>query len=306
MDRSLVAIAILIACALTGCRQQSSSGSIRLDPALETLVPDDTLFIMGADIDAIRNTSVYQKHIGIVDLPRLNEFTRQTGIDPRKDLSEVLSTSNGKSSVFMARGKFSTTDLEARLEKQGAARSAYKGYNFFGDDKYAVVFLNSTTALAGSTGSLKSIVDGRSKPRRGLPPALAARVHSIRAGSQIWAAFIGGVQGLKVTVPEGSNLAAVIGLLRGIDSAVLGMDLRNGFDLNGDALCKSEDNAKQLRMALKAVIGFGRLSTPDNQPDLLKVYDAIQIDQVQTKVIVTAHVPPELVDKFVDLWVKRR
>jgi len=270
------------------------------------MVPADTLFIMGADVDAIRNTSVYQKHIGIVDLPRLNEFTRQTGIDPRKDLSEVLSTSNGKAGVFMARGKFNTKALEARLEKQGAARSGYKGYNLFGDDKNAVMFIDSKTALAGSTGSLKSIVDDRKQPRHGLPPALAGRVRSIRAGSQIWAAFIGGVQGLKVTAPEGSNLASAIGLLKGIDDAALGMDLRSGFELNGDATCKGDHDAGQLRLALKAVVGFGRLSTPDNQPDLLKVYDAIHVDQAQTKVIVTAHVPPELVDKFVDLWVRGR
>ena len=109
-----------------------------------------------------------------------------------------------------------------------------------------------------------------------------------------------------MTAPEGSNLATAISLLRGIHDAALGMDLRNGFDLAGDANCKSEKNARDLRLALKAVIGFGRLSTPDNQPDLLRVYDAIQIDQDQSKVTLSGHVPPELVDKFVDLWVKRR
>ena len=261
---------------------------------------------MCADVEAIRNTNVYQKHIGIIDLPRLNEFTRQTGIDPRKDLSEVLSTSNGKTGVFMARGKFNTADLEARLEKQGARRSTYNGVNLFGDEKNAVTFINATTAVAGPMETLKPIIDGRGQSRHGLPPALAARVRTLRAGSQIWFAFIGGVQGLKVTAPEGSNLATAISLLRGIDDAALGMDLRTGFELAGDANCRSEKNASDLRLALKAVIGFGRLSTPDNQPDLLKVYDAIQIDQDKAKVILSAHVPPELVDKFVDLWVKRR
>jgi hypothetical protein len=299
-------LAIAIAGGLTACRHETTTGSIRLDPDLASLVPADTLFIMAADVDSIRNTSVYQKHIGIVDLPRLNEFTQKTGVDPRKDLSEVLSTSNGKAGVFMARGQFHTSDLEARLEKEGAARFEYKGRKLFGDDKNAVTFLDSPAALAGSTSVLKSIVDERNRARHGLPTALADRVRTIHAGSQIWVAFIGGVQGLKVTAPEGSNLAAAIGLLQGIDNAALGMDLRNGFDLNGDAVCKSEENAKQLRLALKAVIGLGRLSTPDSQPDLLKMYDAIQVDQAQTKVIVTAHVPPELVDRFVDLWVKKR
>jgi hypothetical protein len=304
MRRFLFAIAI--AATLTACREHSSSGSIRVDPALESLVPDDTLFIMGADVDAIRNTSVYRKHIGIVDLPRLNEFTQKTGVDPRKDLAYVLSTSNGKTGVFMARGKFRSSDLEAQIDRQGVRRFAYKGHNFFGDERSAVTFINSSTALLGSTEVLKSIVDNSNSSHHGLPQALGQRVASIQAGSQMWAAFIGGVQGLNVTVPENSNLAGVIRVFKGMDSAALGMDLRNGCDLHGDAMCKTEADAQRLRAALKGIIGLGRLSTPDNQPELLKLYDAIQVDQDQTKVTVAAHVPLEMVDRFVDLWIKRR
>lgn len=301
------AIAVGVAALLAACgRQPNSTTSLRIDPALEILVPADALFIMGANVDAIRNTSVYQKHIGILDLPRLNEFTKQTGIDPRKDLWQVLSVSNGKNGVLMARGKFSEGDLEPRLETQGAKRFGYKGYKLYGDDRNAVLFMNSTTALAGSTAALKSIVDDRDQPHHGLPPALAARMRSIPGESQIWAAFTGGIQALKVTVPENSNLGNVLGALRGMNSATLGIDLRNGFDLNAAADCQNDNDAKQLRLALKAVIGLGRLSTPDNQPDLLKLYDAIDVEQAQNRVLANAHIPPDLVDRFVDLWVKRR
>ena len=297
--------AALLAMLLSACnRRQPDTGSIHIDPALEALVPPDTLFVMGANVDAIRNTSVYQKHIGVVNLPRLNEFSRQTGIDLRKDLSQVLSVSNGKTGVLLARGKFGEADVQPRLEKQGAKRFEYQGHNLFGDDRNAVTFLNSTTALAGSTATLKSIIDNRN--RQGLPPALAEMIRSIPGDNQIWAAFIGGTQGLNMTVPENSNLANAIRVFKGMDRAVLGMDLRNGFDLNGNAICNTEDNARQLRAALKGIIGLGRLSTPDSKPELLKLYDAIQVDQTQQKVTLTAHVPPDLVNKFIDLWVKVR
>ena len=303
--RYIPAAALLAA--LAGCQQyRPNTGSIKIDPALEALVPADTMFIMGANVDAIRNTPVYQKHIGIVELPRLNEFTKETGVDPRKDLWQVLSVSNGKTGILMARGKFNEGDLEPRLEKKGAARFAYEGFNFWGDDRNAVVFINSTTALTGSTAGLKSIVDERKRSHHGLPPALAARVRSIPAESQIWAVFTGGVQGLNVTVPENSNLGNLLRVFKGLDSAALGVDLRNGFDLYADALCKNENDAKQVRAALKGIIGLGRLSTPDNKPDLLKLYDAIEVEQVQNKVTATAHIPPDLADRFVDLWVKKQ
>jgi hypothetical protein len=303
--RPLLAVAVA-AILFSACnRRQPDTGAIHIDPALEALVPSDTLFIMGANIDAIRNTSVYQKHIGVVNLPRLNEFSRQTGIDLRKDLSQVLSVSNGKTGVLLARGKFAEGDLQPRLEKQGAKRFGYKGHDLFGDDRNGVMFLNSTTALAGSTATLKSIIDDGNQPHS-LPPAIAEMIRSIPGDNQIWAAFIGGTQGLNMTVPENSNLANAIRVFKGMDRAALGMDLRNGIDLNGNAICNTEDNAKQLRAALKGIIGLGRLSTPDSRPELLKLYDAIQVDQAQQKVTVTAHIPPDLVNKFIDLWVTVR
>ena len=281
-------------------------GSLSVDSALEALVPADTIFIMGANLDALRNTAVYQQHIGIVNLPRLNDFTRQTGLDPRKDLSQIISASNGKTGVLLARGKFNTADLETRLERQGAKRVVYKGYKLFGDDTSTVVFINSTTAIAGATPMVRSIVDQRGQPKHGMPPALAERIRAIPKNSQIWAGLIGGFQGLDLPIGKNSALGSVLRVVQGINSATLGIDVSNGFDLNGDAICKADDDARHLHDLLKGVIGLGRLSTPDNHPELLQLYDAIKVDQDRNRVLITAHIPPDLVEKFIDLWVKRR
>jgi hypothetical protein len=53
------------------------------------------------------------------------------------------------------------------------------------------------------------------------------------------------------------------------------------------------------------LVGFGRLRTPVNQPDLLKLYDAIQVTQQLAQTKVTADVPQQLADKFLDLWLKK-
>lgn len=307
MRRNLT-LAAVIALALAGCKQSGTTkvGSVTIDRTLESLVPPDTIFMMGANVDAIRNTPVYQKHIGIIELPRLNEFTRRTGIDPRKDISEVLSMTDGKSGVLMVRGKFNPADVESKLEKEGAQKIPYKGHTLLGDERNAVMFFDAGTAVAGPSAALKAIIDDHEKGHHGLPPDLAARVKTIPAGSQIWAAFVGGVQGLNVAVPPNSNLAMAVQVLRGLDNAMLAIDLRNGFDLNGDAKCKSDADAKRLHDALKGIIGIGRLSTPDSKPELLKLYDAIQVEQAGDKVTLTAHLPPDMVDNFLNLWLKRR
>ena len=124
---TLGSLAFLCALLALGSCTRASRTSPFIDPDLEALVPSDTVFILGANVDAIKNTAVYQKLLSQVDLPQLNQFAEQTGLDPRKDLSQVISVSNGKTGMLMARGKFSQRDLEPRLEAKGAKRFAYKG-----------------------------------------------------------------------------------------------------------------------------------------------------------------------------------
>jgi hypothetical protein len=69
--------------------------------------------------------------------------------------------------------------------------------------------------------------------------------------------------------------------------------------------CKTERDAKFVHDLVRALIGLGRLNTPVNQPELLKLYDAIQVTQQQAQTKATADVPQALVDKFLDLWLKK-
>jgi hypothetical protein len=300
--RSICAIALLVV--ITGC-QPKRSGSLRIDPSLEALVPADTVFVVGANLDAVRETAVYQKLLSRVPLPQLDDFARQTGLDPRKDLSEILSCSNGKHGLLMARGKFNVSDLEAKLEARGGKRVTYKNHNLFGDERAMVFFLNATTAVAGTSDELHALIDQGPGSGSGLPPALRDLVRTIPANHQIWAALTGGVEALTPNVPPDSNLANIVGALKSIDTATIGMDLSKGFDLVANVTCKTDRDAKFVHDMVKGIIGMGRLSTPDKQPELLRLYDAIEVTQQQTRTHLTANIPPDLADRFLDLWLKR-
>lgn len=294
--------AALLCVAFAGC-QAKKSGSIRIDPALEALIPADTVFIVGGNIDAVRETPVYQKLLSRVPLTQLDEFTRQTGLDPRKDLSQVLSCSNGKNGVLMARGKFNIPDLEKRLTARGATRSSYKNHDLFESQRLSFLFLNSSTALVGPAADLHSILDRGSGG--GLPAALRDVVRTIPGNDQVWAALTGGVQSLNLAVPRDSNLANIVSALKSIDTATIGMDLSSGIGLNVFVVCKTERDAKFVHDMLKGVVGIGRLNTPDNHPELLQLYDAIQITAQQNHAQVTAQIPADLADRFLDLWLKK-
>lgn len=299
-----LALASLLLCAC----QPKQSASLHVSPALEALVPADTVVVLGINLTAIRDTPTYQKLITRVPLPQLDRFTQQTGLDPRKDLSEVLLCSDGKSALLLVRGQFRIKDLDARFKSNGVAPSNYKGHFLFGDERAAIAFLDDSSAAAGTTAEIHALIDRQSEQSgagRGLPVALRDLLRTLPAGDQVYAALTGGVENLNLPLPREGNLGNIMQALRSVESATLGMNLSNGIDAIAVVNCNTERDAKFVHDLVRAGVGFGRLNTPDNQPDLLKLYDAIQVTQQQAQTKVTADVPQQLADKFLDLWLKK-
>lgn len=302
MTRACVAVVALL---LAACQPKKPASPLHIDPALEALVPADTVFVAGANVDAIRETPVYQKLLSRVPLPQLDAFARQTGLDPRKDLSQILSCSNGKQGLFAARGVFHVQQLEQHLEQNGAKRISYKNHNLFGEERAAILFLSPSTAVAGPAAQLRAILDQGGRLGNGFPPALQDLIRQVPADDQIWAVLSGGIEGLNLQAPENSNLANILQVVRSIDNGILGMDLRNGIALLASVTCKTDRDAKFVHDMVKGVVGLGRLNTPENRPELLKLYDSIQVTQQQNRAEVKASIPADLADKFLDLWLKR-
>jgi len=298
------AAALLVCLALTGCRPKQSA-SLHVSPVLEGLVPSDTVVVLGVNLAAIRDTTIYQKLITRVPLPQLDRFAQETGLDPRKDLSEILLCSNGKSALLLVRGKFHTSDLEARFKSKGVMPSNYKGHNLFGDDRAAITFLDDSSAVAGPPVDLRALLDQSGVKGLGLPAPLRDLLRTLPAGDQVYAALTGGVENLNLPLPREGNLGNVLQALRSVDSATIGMNLSQGMDAVAVVNCNTERDAKFVHDLVRGLVGFGRLNTPDNQPDLLKLYDAIQVTQQQAQTKVTANVPQQLADKFLDLWLKK-
>jgi hypothetical protein len=293
----------LAAVTLASCDLRPAS-SIHVDSAFESYIPANAVFLAGADIDKIRDTPVFQKVIGAASGPQLETFVSETGLDPRKDLSRFVSWSDGNSGVILVHGKFNESELAAKLGSHGLKRTTYKGANFYGDDSNAVVFVDASTAAAGHTAAIHSMLDTYDPARR-LSAALTAQLAAIPASSEIWAVFTGGVPMLGNRA-GGGNLAGFLQVLQGITGGSLGLDVSQGVDLGVRVTCHTSDDARRVHDAARGLIGMGRLSTKSDQPDMLKVYDSIQVDQDQSSVKISAKLPQDLVDKFLQMWMQRR
>jgi len=246
-------------------------------------------------------TPVYQKYLANQSFPELDRMAHLTGMDPRKDLWQLLFLSDAKHNVLLGRGNFGD-DMELKLERDGAKRTGYKSYYMVGTDEAAVVFFNSTTAAVGNVESLKALLDARGKSN-GPPPAMAERMKEIPPDAQAWAVYIGGPSRVPFDLP--GNLANVNNIVTAVHAASLYLDLRDGIKGAVRAVSDSEASAKTVHDALKAFVGFGRLMAPPNQPDLVRVYDGLKITQEANRVDVKIEESPELVDKFLTLGLGR-
>jgi hypothetical protein len=298
-----VSIRIILCAALAivslSCARKTVVGP-KIDPALATLIPEDTTLLVGTRLEALERTPVYQKYLADRKFSQVEDFAKQTGLDPKKDLWELLFISNGKDKVLLGRGKFAN-EMEPRLEKEGAKRFGYKGYTLVGDEKTAVVFFSSSTAALGPTESLRYLLDQRGASK-GPPAPLVALMKDIPAEAQFWAAYTGG----PVDLGFGGNLANVSKLVNSIQTGSVYFDLRTG--LNGIAAgdCSTDQGAEEVQGALKAFIGLGRLNTPANEKELLSAFDGLRVTLQDRRVKLYIDVPQNVVDQFLDLWMGRR
>lgn len=288
---------VVVSCSRTG-RQ-----TVFIDPALATLVPPETSLLVGARLDKLRQTETYRKHFAGVRPAAVDRFAKETGLDPDKDLWEVLFASDGSESVLMARGRFSPLDMEPKLQREGAERSAYRGYSLFGDDHTSTFFMNQTTALSGSTQLIKRVIDRQNTGggEHGIPESLRPLVSAIPPESQFWAAFTG--SDARLPVPDSSNLGNVNSILRSVASGNLAADLRGGLNLRAAATARTEGDARHIGDSLKAILAIGR-SASSRKPDLIRALDTIQVTQTAREVTVSANVPQDLVDRIVDVFGK--
>jgi len=292
--------ALTILAVSTACAHKTEGPKI--DSSLDTLVPPDTVLMAGTRLEALLKTPVYQRNFANRQFPQIDEFAQRTGLDPRKDLWELLFASNGHNGILFGRGKFGDEMMQPKFEKQGMQSFGYKGYTMLGDDRGALLLISPTTAAAGEIPQLQSIIDHRGATN-GPPAAMVALLKEIPPEAQFWGAYGGG--SIHLPFDERSLLGNLNKMLATIQTGTLYFDLRSGVSGVASAVCANNDGAEQVAGALKALVGIGRLSVPKNQPDLAQVYDSIRITHEGTQVKLHIDVPEMMADKFLGMWLRQ-
>jgi len=290
----------ILALALAGCVKTPPGPKI--DPALASLIPPDTILLAGARLDRLQDTPIYQKHMANRPVPLIDDFPIQIGLEvKRKDLWELLLISDGKQSVVLGRGKFAD-EAEPRIEIPGATRFAYKGYNLVGDERQAVLLVSPSVIGVGATAALRSLIDNKGKGN-GPPAVLADQLKQMPAEAVLWAAYGGGVTKLPFNAP--GDLANVNKIMASIQSGSMYLDLRTGVNGLATGTCGTDQDAKGLYDALRGLAGLARLAIPKDKPEVGRLLDGLRITQDSHQVNIHIEEPEELVDPLLNLWLGR-
>lgn len=263
----------------------SDDDPVKIDPALMVLVPPETQLLMGIRVKEITQTPVYsilrQKRI----LEPLEEFVARTGINPDKQLYEMLVTFDGEESLVLARAKFNEeAALEPDIKGPGMQRFEHGGRMFIGNEQFAIAFVNSSTGMLGTTAYLRKIVDRLNAGELGMPAYFEEQQRHITRANYVWMITRGLTPEMRAYLPAQGNAANLLRLLDGLKGSRVAIDLRNDIVIRAHADMDSPAAAEQLASALKGLAGLARLTTSNENLDLLKVYDSLETTAAEANV----------------------
>ena len=294
-----LAVAFAGGLCLVSCSRQVNSG-VAVDKIFRPLIRPETNVLAGVSVEKLRATPLYQRHEKALDFPLFDASVQRLGFDPRRDITELVFASDDRIGALMARGRFQPKQIEAKLQASGAQRRLYKKFTLLGDDRNSLVFLKGGVLLAGSSEAVRSELDFEDSGTGEVPEELQERLRTLPKEDQVWIVSRKGLPFAETPMRSEvqSALANIVAFIRGTTA---GLAVDSGAHLQADFTCISAEGAQRVHDAIRGGIGLLRLSTKDNETDLLKLYDAIKVDQDQNLVRVRADLSGDVADRFLNM-----
>lgn len=268
-----------------------------VDNVLERMVPPGATSLVGARMDRIKQTEFYRKLIAATPLPQLDQFARDTGFDPRRDVRELLYVNVPSGSVMLARGTF---HIETATMK-GMQKTRHGNYDIWGRESGGFCILDSTLAIAGDVPAVEAALDEWKSGSHTAAQPLLARVSSVSPQAQFWGISTG-LAGFLAEHPPAANSGLDFSkIFSGLRDSWFQVDLASGLKAEVHGTTATEKDAISLRDTVRGLVGLGRLQVPEKQPELLRVWDGITVDQQGRSLALHVDIAQDLVDKLVRL-----
>ena len=268
-----------------------------VDNVLERMVPPGSTSLVGGRMDLIRQTNLYRKMIAAQSLPQVDEFARDTGFDPRRDVRELLFVETPRGSVLLARGTFRLNTAPLK----DTQKTRHGEYEILGKGSAGFCILDSTLAVAGDIPAIEAALDEWKSGTHTAAQPLLARLAGVSPQAQLWGISTGLAGFLADHTPGVTSGLDFSKIFRGLEDTSFQVDLSTGLRAEVRGTTSNEKDAISLRDTVRGIVGIGRLQVPENQPELLRVWDGIIAEQQGRSITIHIDIAQDLLDKLIQM-----
>jgi hypothetical protein len=269
-------------------------GAFAADPSLLQLLIPDAQVVAGLEVDSAKSSLFGQyvlSHLSVNDT-KLEQFTSETGFDPRHDVSEIVIGSNWKSNtpdnrwIVAAHGVFNIPKITSTAQAHGGLIAPYQGINMVthlsnsdAQVDTVIAFLDGSTALVGDVTSVKAAID-RKKRNTAVDGSIVSKAQAVSSGKDFWFVTTVPLSNFSSSVPEPNLSGAMQGnLLAAINQMSGGIRFGDTVSISAEAVTRSEKDAQALVDVVKFFAGLVQLN---RQKDPTAGQVATLLDTLQT------------------------
>jgi hypothetical protein len=274
------------------------------DPMLLNLLAPDAKVVAGVNVEQAKGTQFGQYILNQVQTAdaHLQELVTLTGFDPRRDVRELLVSSDGvpnsKKGLVLAAGNFDVAKITAAAAAHNAATEAYGGNTILEDPKkeYGLVFLSPTMVAAGDLASVRGAID-RQTAAQPLPAALLVKINQWSTSQDAWG--ISAVPPAILMPPPPAKTGAttppspVVGAAQSVQAAAGGVKFGANVVFSGEATCDTAQNAATLRDLTQLMLNFAQMQTANN-PEAAALIKSATVNANGTVVKMSASLPQDM------------
>jgi hypothetical protein len=254
-------------------------GAFAADPSLLQSVMPDAQVVAGLQVDSAKGSLFGQyvlSHLSVNDT-KLEQFTAETGFDPRRDVSEIVVASNWMRNtpdnrwIVAANGAFNISKITSTAQANGGVSAPYMGVNVVTlmassstQVEMGIAFLDSSTALVGDLTSVKAAID-RKKSNAPIDGAVLAKAQSVSSGKDFWFVTLVPLSNFSGSIPDPNLSGALQGnLLAAINQMSGGIRFGDTVTISAEAVTRSEKDAQALVDVVKFFASLVQLNRQNN------------------------------------------
>jgi len=292
-------------------------GAFAADPALLQMVMPDAQVLAGLQVTQAKSSLFGEyvlSHLSVNDA-KLQEFTAETGFDPRQDVSEIVVASTGKPGnpgnawLVLADGTFNVSKIAAAAQSNGAVPTVYQGVNLITHEPSssthpatAVAFFGTSLALAGDLASVKSAID-RKQNSASAGSAILAKAQQASANNDFWFVTLLPLSNFSGAIPDSNLSGAMQGnVFAAINQASGGVRFGDTVTISAQAVTRSEKDAQALVDVVKFFAGLVQLNRQNNPAagQVATLLDSLQTSTAGNVTSISLAIPEQQLEQLLD------